>query len=244
MLVGLALVIASACVFNNYIDRDIDQKMVRTKQRALVSGVISTKQAILYGLILGSLGLIVLVLFTNLLTALVGLIGFIAYVGVYGFWKRRSVHGTLIGSFSGAMPPVIGYCAYTNRLDIGALLLFLMLTFWQMPHFYGIALYRLADYTAADIPVLPAVKGVVTTKVHSLYYVLLFIVASSLLTVFGYAGYTYLAFALLLGFTWLGIGIRDFNVVSGNHWGRGIFRFSLVVITGLSLALSIGRVAP
>ena len=163
-LIGTAFVIGSACVFNNYIDREIDEKMARTKKRALVTGDIPVKNALIFGTLLGILGFLILFSYTNLLTGVIGVIGVVMYVVVYGYFKRRTVHGTLIGSISGAIPPVAGYTAVTNLIDTGAILLFLILVFWQMPHFYAIAVYRIEDYKKAGIPVLSVVKGIPTTK--------------------------------------------------------------------------------
>ena len=152
---GSSLIIASACVFNNYIDRDIDSKMTRTKNRTLVRGAVPDPIALLYGSLLGVIGFGVLIIYTNVLTVLVGATGMFFYVVMYSIWKRRSPYGTLVGSISGAVPPVAGYSAVTNSLDVGALILFLVLVFWQMPHFYAIAIRRREEYKEAGIPVLP-----------------------------------------------------------------------------------------
>src|SRR5579872_1139906 len=126
-LIGLGCVIASACVFNNYIDRDLDRKMARTKNRALVMGLISGRNAIYFAMILGVVGFIALILYTNLLAVIVAAVGFIVYVGLYSFWKTRTSYATLIGSVSGAVPPVVGYCAVSSQFDMGAALLFMIL---------------------------------------------------------------------------------------------------------------------
>ncbi|HVI60940.1 MAG TPA: heme o synthase, partial [Candidatus Saccharimonadales bacterium] len=149
---GTCLVIASACVINNYIDRGIDKQMARTQRRATVTGKISGPWAIIYGLALGISGFALLVLFTNALVALIGLAAYIDYIVLYGVSKRASVHGTLVGSIAGAAPPVAGYCAVTGRLDLGALIIFLIMVCWQMVHFYAIAIRRADEYRAAKIP--------------------------------------------------------------------------------------------
>jgi len=158
-LAGTSLVIAAACVYNNYIDRNIDKRMARTKKRALVQGTISGKHALIFATMLGVLGFALLLAYTNTLVTVIGVIAFIDYVVLYGISKRRSVYGTIVGSISGAAPIVAGYVAVTNQFDLGALLLFFILVYWQMPHFYGIAMYRFDDYKAAGIPVLPVQKG-------------------------------------------------------------------------------------
>lgn len=238
-LLGSSLVIASGCVFNNYLDRDIDQHMERTKKRALVKGDIATTSALVFGTVLGVLGIGFLAWFTNWLTVFIGITGFIFYVGIYTYSKRHTVHNTLIGSISGAVPPLAGYCAVTGRLDMGAVLLFLIIAIWQMPHFYAIAMYRLQEYGAAKVPVLPAVKGMQTTKIYILAYIAAFTVAAVLLTVFGYTGYVYLAVMLIAGLAWFWKGFSGFKTVSDEVWGKGMFRFSLIVTLVFSIMISV-----
>lgn len=244
MLGGLSLVIGSAGVFNNYIDRAIDKRMVRTKKRALVRGSISGRSALIYASLLGLSGEAILAVATNWLTALIALFGFVMYVVVYGVWKRRSTHGTIVGSVSGAVPPVVGYCAVSGRLDSATLILFLILVFWQMPHFFAIALYRLKDYAAAGLPVLPVKKGSRTTKIQMLLYTLGFALASVMLTVLGYTGRVYLGVALLLGVSWTLLGIQGFRANDDARWARQTFMFSLFALTLLCLTISVDHFLP
>ena len=136
-LEGLALIIASACIFNNYIDRTLDGKMERTKNRPLVRGVVSPRNAIITATVLGIIGTLTLVLFTNILTGGLALFGLFVYVVLYTFLKPHTMHVILIGSIAGAIPPVVGYSAATCTLDGAALILFFMIALWQMPHFFG-----------------------------------------------------------------------------------------------------------
>ena len=239
MLIGLSCVIASACVFNNYIDRHIDEKMTRTKNRALVKGLIPVKNAIFFGAILILFGSCILALYTNLLTLSIALTGFFVYVVLYSIWKRRSTYGTAIGSIAGGIPPVVGYCAVSNQIDLGALILFTIVVLWQMPHFFAIAMYRLDDYTAASLPVLPVEKGLYVTKIHMLLYIIGFTIATLMLTLCGYTGYTYLIIASLLGFTWLWLCIKGFQVDNDKLWARKMFVFSLVCIMALSIMIPV-----
>lgn len=243
-LPGIMLVMASACVFNNYIDRGIDSKMARTKNRALVHGGIKTSHALLYGALLGFLGFMFLGLFTNLVTLSLGVVAMITYIVLYGITKRRSVHGTLVGSIAGALPPVAGYTAASNQLDLAALLLFLILVFWQMPHFYAIAIFRLNEYKAAGIPVLPAVKGLQTTRIHMLIYIAALTLTLPLLTIFDYSGWSYLIIAMPMSAWWLIKGIRSLKIPDHFKWARSMFFASLTVILGLSLAVSVGPWLP
>lgn len=229
-LVGLAFIIGSAGVFNNYIDRAMDAKMKRTKNRPLVTGAISIQNALLFGLVLAVLGTLTLAKFTNLLTVVVALTGFLTYLILYAFWKYRSFYGTLVGSLAGAIPPVVGYCAVSDRLDIGAFLLFAILIMWQMPHFYAIAIYRLEDYVAASIPVLPATRGMYATKVQMFLYIIAFMFTAILLTVTGYTGYLYLATVIILSLGWLILGLKGFKSTNDIRWAHQMFACSLVVI--------------
>lgn len=236
-LLGLALIMASACVFNNYIDRQVDQKMKRTKNRILVKKLISGRNAIFFAILLGALGILILLSYTNLLTVFVASVGFFVYVVLYSFWKCHTIYGTAIGSIAGAVPPVVGYCAVSNHFDTGALILFAMLVLWQMPHFFAIAFFHFDDYVAANIPVLPVIKGARKTKIHMVLYILGFILAAAMLTFFNYTGYVYLIVATSLGLVWLGLCLKGFKSDNNQLWGQQMFRLSLLIIASLSFII-------
>lgn len=178
-----------------------------------------------------------LAIYTNVLTCAAALIGFIVYVLLYGFYKYQTVYGTLIGSIAGAIPPVVGYTAVTNQFDIAALLLFIIITLWQMPHFYAIAMYRIDDYAAASIPVLPIRKGIYVTKIHMLFYVIAFTLAAAQLTLFGYTGYLYLTIISLLGLAWCYLSYQGFNSSNSSVWARKMFLCSLVIVMTFSIMI-------
>jgi protoheme IX farnesyltransferase len=242
MLVGTSLVIASACVCNNYLDRGIDSKMARTKKRALVSGTIPVRSALIYASVLFVVGFAALVWLTNLYVVVIGLSAFVIYVVCYGFAKRHSVHGTLVGSFAGAAPILAGYISYRDRIDAGAIIVFLIMLIWQMPHFYAIAMYRLKDYQAAKLPVLPAKKGLLQTKWQIITYIVDFILVCVALSVFGYAGASFAIVMAIVGLIWLVRGIRGFRTKDEAAWARQMFFFSLIVLLIFSLMLSLGSV--
>lgn len=235
-LIGLGLVIASAGVFNNYIDRHMDARMERTKNRAFPQGLVSTRRALLFGGILGLLGLFILS-YTNFLTVCVALFGFFVYLVLYAFMKYRSFYGTLVGSLAGAVPPVVGYCAVSNTFDMGAFLLFMIVVLWQMPHFFAIAIYRMDDYAAAKIPVLPLVKGIEATKMQMLFYIVIFMLTALLLTATGYTGYLYALIVFGLSLIWLGLCLRGFQIDDSKRWAKEMFVYSLMVIIGLCIAI-------
>ena len=247
VLVGTALVVACGCVINNYIDRDIDRRMQRTKNRALVRGDISGSSALIFAAVLGVLGFIVLWRWTNTLVMVVGAVGLVDYLVAYGYFKRHSPVGTLVGSISGATPPLAGYLVVVGGMDLGAVLVFLLFAAWQMPHFYAIAMYRSREYEAAGIPVLPLKKGRHYTKVAIVAYIALFTMCSILLSVFGYTGYIFAIAMGLLGAWWLYkglIGFKATDIEASDKWARGMFGFSLIVVIALAILLPAGALLP
>ncbi len=238
-MVGISLVIASACVINNYIDQGIDAKMGRTKKRALVTGVIGARPALVYATMLGFLGFADLIIFTNTVTVILGAVAIITYVILYGISKRTTVWGTVIGSIAGALPPAGGYTAASGSFDLGGVLLFLIIVFWQMPHFYAIAIFRLKDYAAAGLPVLPVKKGIEAAKRQIMGYIVAFTVVATLLTIYGYTSYGYLIIVLLLGAAWFVRGLQGYRTTQPEAWARKLFFFSLIVMMSWSLTVMI-----
>jgi heme o synthase len=240
VLLGTSLIIAGACVFNNYVDRDIDAKMARTKDRALVSGKISITKALIFAAIITLVGFAILIVHVNWLTTLVGAVAFADYVVIYGVAKRRSEHGTLVGTLAGAASIVAGYTAATDKLNLAVLLLWLALTFWQMAHFYAIAIYRLDDYKKAKLPVWPAKRGIADTKRYIIGYAVAFVLASFALTVFQYTHYIYLAVMALVSLYWLVLVLDGLQTKNNKLWARKVFQCSLIVIIVFSGALMVG----
>ncbi len=239
-LLGVSLVVASGCVFNNYIDRDIDSVMERTKNRPLVRGLIDPKISLVYASVLGIAGMVLLLVAAHAVAMLIAVVGFVVYVGVYSLYmKRKSVYGTLVGSLSGAAPPVIGYCAVTGQFDTGALILLLIFSLWQMPHSYAIAIFRFKDYQAANIPVLPVIKGISVAKNHIILYIIAFMFATLMLAISGYAGYKYLIVAAAVSVWWLGMALSGYKTTNDRVWARKLFVFSIVAITSLSVMMSV-----
>ncbi|MAS26485.1 MAG: protoheme IX farnesyltransferase [Oceanospirillaceae bacterium] len=243
---GLSLVVASGCAFNNCIDRDIDGRMERTRNRVTVTGEMSLAAAFAHALVLGVAGFALLIWQTNPTAVFFAAFGFVIYVGVYSLWmKRSSVYGTLIGSLSGAVPPVVGYCAVSGSFDTGAAILLLMFCLWQMPHSYAIGIFRFDDYKAAGIPVLPVAQGINKAKLHIVLYILAFALVTVLLTATGYAGYGYLAVACVTSLWWLAMALRGWHEdVDDYGWARSVFGISIVTITALSIAMAVDFQAP
>ena len=240
--IGLGFIMASSCVLNNDINSESDKKMERTKDRALARGSIARESALSFAVLLGIIGFVVLYAATNPLTVMVAGVGFFVYVFLYSFWKCHTIYGTAIGSVAGAIPPIVGYCAVSNRLDLGALILFAILVLWQMPHFFSIAIYHFDDYQQANIPVLPIVKGMHKAKVHMVIYIVGFMIACAMLTFFGYTGNIYLAMTTIVGAAWLFLCITGFKSLDDKLWGKQMFRLSLVMIMILCVVIPFDRV--
>ncbi|MBL4629856.1 MAG: protoheme IX farnesyltransferase, partial [Paraglaciecola sp.] len=240
MMVGVTLIIASGCAFNNYIDRDIDAKMQRTKTRVLVMGLLSTTRALVFVVLTGIAGFTLLFYFTHLLAFIAAVVGYVVYSFIYTIvYKRKSVYATAIGSISGASPVVIGYLAVTGQFDIGVIILFVAFCLWQIPHSYAIAIYRFYDYKRAGIPVLPQLSGVKAARIHIIAYILAFVVISLLLVQQNYVGFAYAAVMITIGGYWAYIAIVDYAVSHEQLWGRKLFIVSIIAICCFSLLISI-----
>lgn len=219
--------------------------MARTRNRALAKGIMTPRSAVCYASLLGAVGMAILWTAANRLAAGIVLTGFAIYVGVYTLYlKRRSVYATMIGSLTGAAPPLAGYCAFRNGFDMGALILLAIFGSWQVPHSYAIAIFRFNDYAAAAIPVLPVERGTSAAKRHIVGYILVFMVASSMLTFAGYTGYRYLGAAAVLGLCWLFLAWSGYKTADDRLWARRMFVFSIVAIFGLSIMMSIDFAMP
>ena len=244
-LLGTTLVVASGCVINNVIDQDIDHKMQRTQNRALVKKTISVPIALAYAFVLGAIGFSILWFWVNAYAFLFAVIGFVFYVVFYSLWtKRTTIHQTVIGSISGASPPVIGYTAVVNGFDLAALLLFIGYALWQMPHSWAIAVYRFDDYKNAGIPILPVARSILRTKIESLIYVVLFTISMNALYVYGYTNWLYLVILNALCIYWFYIGVLGFKAENDQLWAKRFFLFSVILITLVSLCFSFTSQAP
>lgn len=239
MLIGTSCIIAAACVCNNVLDRRLDLAMERTRHRALVEGRITVRTALVFAAILFIIGVAVLLTGTNVTTFAIGLVGFVAYVALYGYAKRHSVYGTHVGSISGATPPIAGYVAAHGSIDSTALVLFLIMLFWQMPHFFAIALYRKSDYTAASIPTMPVLQPTDIAKRRILGYVMAYGVCSLILPfVITMSPFYSIGMAILILY-WLWAGIYKLRGASSVQWGKRMFLFSLIVLLTQSLLIGI-----
>lgn len=235
-LVGSALVIAGSCALNNFIDRDIDHLMERTKSRPTVSGSVEPKRVLWFGVLLVAIGTFSL-LMTTVTAAIIGLIGMVTYVFLYTMWSKRSnTLNTVIGSISGAVPPVIGWTAVDDGFHIVPVILFLLMFLWQPPHFLALAMKRCEEYRAAGIPMLPVVHGFAMTKRQ----IVIWIVALLPLPFYLFSlGVPFLVIATLLNVGWLALGLAGFKMKDDMKWAKWMFIYSLNYLTILFVTMVI-----
>lgn len=238
-LIGSALVIMSGCTLNNFYDRDLDKKMVRTKNRAVATGRISARSALLIGIGLLLAGLAILAVYANPLAAVWGLIGHIFYVLIYTPLKRVTTLNTVIGGVSGAVPPVIGWVAVTGTMDFAAWLLFLILFLWQPPHFLALAMMKTEEYRAGELQMLPVVKGFAETKRQMFLWGSVLFPASLLLFLHGSVGYVYLAVMGVMGLIYLVLLYQGFHTKDDIAWAKKLFGYSILYLTVFCIAIVI-----
>ncbi|WP_313891410.1 heme o synthase [Psychrobacillus sp.] len=235
-LFGAALIIAGSGAMNNYIDRDIDPVMSRTKSRPTVTGRFTPTAVLITSLTFLVVGEILLFM-ASTSAGVWGLAGIISYVVLYSMWsKRKHVSNTVVGSISGAIPPLIGWAAVEPGLSLGALALFLIMFVWQPPHFYALAMKRTEEYRAAGIPMLPVVKGFERTKRSMLLWVLVLFPLPFLLMELGIV-FILLATALNIG--WLLLAIKGFRAQDDLKWASRMFVYSLNYMTILFVSMII-----
>ena len=236
VLLGSGLIVAGSAVLNNLIDRDIDPVMTRTKSRPTVTGRFNASAVLALALAFIIIGE-VLLFSTSTAAGLWGLAGVFSYVVLYSMWsKRKHVGNTVVGSISGAIPPLIGWAAVEPSLGAGAWALFLIMFIWQPPHFYALAMRRTEEYRAANIPMLPVVKGFHRTKKSMLGWVLLLFPLPLLLMDLG-VGFMILATVLNIG--WLYLAVRGFKAKDDIKWATGMFVYSLNYMTILFVSIII-----
>jgi protoheme IX farnesyltransferase len=231
-----------ANAINMYLDSDIDDRMARTRLRPIPSGRMSPREVLVFGLILAVAATYLLARLANVLTAALALVGFYGYILLYTRWlKRSSPQNIVIGGAAGAIPPLVGWAAVTNDLNLMALYLFLIIFYWTPPHFWALALNKQHDYGRAGVPMAPLVWGVRETKWQMFWYTIILIALTLLPVAFGALGMFYLVCAVLLD-AWLLIGVirvMRAEQFSGAAWS--VYKFSLLYLALLFLAMALDR---
>lgn len=239
------LMAGGANTINMWFDRDIDDRMARTRLRPIPSGRLPAAAALLFGISLGAAAFTIFWVFVNPLSAWLALSGLLFYVFIYTIWlKRSSPQNIVIGGAAGAFPPLVGWAAMTNSVDLGALYLFAIVFYWTPPHFWALALNKQRDYGAAGVPMMPNVHGEVETKRQMLIYTLMLIPLTIMPVFVGVNGILYGVIASALGarFIQLCWKIWREDGVTPTTWV--LYKYSLVYLAVLFVAMAVDRVVP
>jgi protoheme IX farnesyltransferase len=237
--IGIWLLAGAAFAVNCLVEQKLDAKMRRTAWRPSATGELGQKQIIVFALVIGLAGMLLLWNFANPLTMWATLITFVGYAIIYTLLlKPATPQNIVIGGLSGAMPPALGWAAVANDLPAEAWLLVLIIFTWTPPHFWALALYRREDYKQSGLPMLPVTHGERFTLLHILLYTLVLIAATILPFIYKMSGYFYLASALVLGGIFLAYAIALFRNYS-DDLAKRTFRFSIIYLSLLFAALLI-----
>ncbi len=234
---GIALAAASAAAVNHLADHHIDRLMQRTQNRPIVQGKISILQTLLFALVLCIASMVLLLIFTNVLTAVLTFLSIIAYAGIYTYYlKHATSQNIVIGGVAGAAPPLLGWVAVTGHIDPPALLLLLIIFVWTPPHFWALAIHRVEDYAKAKVPMLPNTHGILFTKRCIVLYTILLFAVCLLPFLIDSSSWVYLLAALILNSRFLQWTIRLYRS-DDKAIAMKTFRFSIIYLMALFMAL-------
>ncbi len=236
---GIALVAGAAAAINCLVEQKVDALMARTRRRPLPSGELTSLSTLTFAGIVGGLGLVLLYRYVNELTMWLTLATFVGYAVVYTvLLKPATPQNIVIGGASGAMPPVLGWCAVRGDVGPEALILFLIIFIWTPPHFWSLALYRANDYANAGLPMLPVTHGRRYTQLQIVLYTCALVAVSLLPFAIRMSGLLYLAAALALGGVFLAYTVRLYRRYS-DPLARATFKYSIYYLAALFSALLI-----
>ncbi|HJR68091.1 MAG TPA: heme o synthase [Gemmatimonadaceae bacterium] len=240
--IGGYLMAGGANAVNMYIDRDIDDRMARTRLRPIPSGRMDAVAVLAFGVALATAATALLAMFVNLLAAALAVAGFYFYVFVYSRWLKRSTpQNIVIGGAAGAFPPLVGWAAVTGSLDLTALYLFLIVFYWTPPHFWALALLKQTDYGRAGVPMAPLVWGERETMHQMLWYMAILIPLTLLPVTFGAFGVIYFVSAAVLGLVMLWSIVRTVRATAWTQPAWWSYRFSLLYLALLFVAMVVDR---
>ncbi len=235
-LVGTGLLVAGSGAFNQVLERDTDRFMPRTRTRPMASGRRSASEGVALGLLTVVGGTALLAVSVNPLSAILGLVATFIYVFIYTPLKRRTLWAVPVGAVSGALPPVMGWAAATGSIDAGALALFAVIFWWQMPHFLGIALYRADDYRAAGLQIAPTPERYPLTIAAVRLGALLTLASAAAIPFFADTDAAFVVLVVLGALLPTVYAFRPVNAGDVAGWGRRVFLSSLVTLPLLALA--------
>ena len=241
-LVGTVLIVAAANVLNMYLERDTDALMARTMYRPLPAHRMDPGVALKFGVALAAVSVPLLTFAVGALPGLLASIALVSYVLLYTPMKRQTAASLLVGALPGAIPPLIGWTAATERLDLPGVLLFAVMFLWQVPHFLAITLFRKEEYARAGLVVQPNEPGGEReARANIVRYTVALVAVSLLFVPLGLGRGAYLAVALMVGAVFLGYAIAGLRQGAGRGWARNLFLLSLLYLPVLFGALVLDR---
>ncbi|ARC53402.1 protoheme IX farnesyltransferase [Candidatus Riesia pediculischaeffi] len=245
VILSIFFMISSCFILNNFMDRRVDGMMNRTRDRILTKyDLVQCVYFLLSSFFLLFFGLVILSSVSNFLSICVAVFGISTYF-LYTVLKKKTHYSIFLGSLSGSTPPIISYCSVVNRIDLKSIIVYFILFFWQIPHFYSISLLFLRDYLKAKIPILPTKIGLFNTKVHILIYVLIFSIVCTVPFFFRYVGFNYLVAITTMNLSWM---LMIINSMIGNthnslkRWSKKSLVFSILSINLFDLMLIIDKI--
>lgn len=245
VLVGGYLMAGGANAVNMYFDRDIDDVMARTRTRPIPAGRMAPRAVMAFGVASATAATFLLGRLANPLAAALALAGFYSYIFVYTRWLKRSTpQNIVLGGGAGAFPPLVGYAAVTGRVDLTAVLLFLIVFYWTPPHFWALALNKQVDYGRAGVPMAPNAWGTRETIDQMLWYSILLVALTLLPSCIGAFGMVYLASAAALGAWFLWLAFRVWQRRDRGDWGAAswrMYKVSLLYLALLFVAMAVDR---
>jgi protoheme IX farnesyltransferase len=232
--VGIGLASASGAALNHWVDQRIDVVMERTHNRPLPQGEMSSRSALLFALSLAVISMVILLIWTNPLTALLTLTSLVGYAVIYTmFLKRSTPQNIVLGGAAGAAPPMLGWAAMTGEVNTEALLLFLIIFVWTPPHFWALAIKRRDEYARAGLPMLPVTHGIVFTKFHILLYTMLLLSVTLMPFVIQMTGLIYFAGALSLGIGFIYHAVKLYRTGDSDQHAMKTFSYSIFYLSAL-----------
>jgi len=232
--IGIGLASAAGAALNHWVDQRIDVVMERTSNRPLPQGELSSKSALVFALSLAAISMVILVVWTNVLTALLTLTSLIGYAVIYTMYlKRTTAQNIVLGGAAGAAPPLLGWAAMTGEVNGEALLLFLIIFVWTPPHFWALAIKRKDEYAKAGLPMLPVTHGVPFTKLHILLYTFMLFSVTLMPFVIQMTGLIYFAGALALGIGFIYHAVKLYRTGDSDVHSMKTFSYSIFYLSAL-----------
>ena len=245
-LIAVAIGAGAAGTLNMWYESDLDALMSRTCLRPIPSGKITKDQALIFGIFTSIFSIILLYIFSNIISAMILATTILFYVIVYTIWlKRKTAQNIVIGGAAGALPPVIGWTIATGEINFLPIILFLIIFFWTPSHFWALSLYKSDDYKKAKIPMLPVVSGIEITKINIFIYSLILVPITLIPFFLGYFGKTYFVFSSIFNFYYVYLCFKLIRAKKINNEiiiAKRVFGYSILYLFAIFILILIDKI--